>query len=265
MLASGLVFRLRVYRFHFTATESVYFPPGKAGNVLRGALGTVHSVIDGARPSGLAHPPGAFVLRAAHLDGMRLTVGEDFHFDLNVFLPDARLIDTLNGRMTEWASTGLGPRRGRADLRRSDYREVRIPLTTGAPISNCSLLFRTPTDLKGNSSRDEIPFGVLFARVRDRVATLSSLYGEGVPAVDYQAMGERAAAVRTVSSNLIYQEVFRRSSRTGAVHSIGGIVGDTAYAGDLTEFHPWLCAAQWTGIGRHTVWGNGALEILHAE
>lgn len=272
MLASGLVLRLRAYRFRFKAIESVYFPPGKAGNVIRGALeiDQKDGVADGrslpyALPAGFSDPPGPFVLRAAHLDGKTFSPNDEFHIDLHVFDVSPSLIDTLHRTMEIWARTGLGPRRGLVEFLGSAHDVIEIPLAKGSPISKCSLRFRTPTDLKGNPSRSEIPFGILFARIRDRVSTLSSLYGEGPPALDFRALGERANAVRIVRSNLRWSGVSRRSSRTGAVHSIGGLTGLADYEGELTEFHPWLRAAWWTGVGRHTVWGNGAVEIVHAE
>ncbi len=132
-------------------------------------------------------------------------------------------------------------------------------------MSKCSLLFRTPTELKGNPSHNEVPFGVLFARVRDRVGILRSLYGEGPLPIDFHALSDRANLVRTVTCDLQYRDVWRRSSRTGAIHGIGGVEGSVDYEGDLTEFLPYLHAAWWTGVGRHTVWGNGVIEVAHAE
>jgi hypothetical protein len=110
-----------------------------------------------------------------------------------------------------------------------------------------------------------MPFGVLFARVRDRISTLRSLYGEGPLPIDFQALADRAGLVRTVDCDLQYQDVPRRSSRTAAVHGIGGVTGRVDYEGDLTEFLPYLRAAGWTGVGRHTVWGNGVIEVVAAE
>ena len=67
--------------------------------------------------------------------------------------------------------------------------------------------------------------------------------------------------MRTVSCDLQYHEVSRRSSRTGAVHGIGGFTGTMEYEGEVAEFLPYLRAAWWTGAGRHTVWGNGVIEV----
>jgi hypothetical protein len=265
-----LIFRLCRCHFHFRATESVYFPPGKAGNILRGALGTILRFEDlasaeAARPSGLADPPKPFVFRAAHLDGKRFAPDQIFSLDVNIFDLRGPLFGILTRAFSEWARTGLGPRRGTVDLVNSTEEDITVDLESGQKVSKCSLLFHTPTELKGNPSRGEMPFGVLFARVRDRVATLANLYGEGPLQVDFQGLSGRADLVRTIRSELRYQDVQRQSSRTGVVHGIGGVTGRVDYEGDLTEFVPWLRAAWWTGVGRHTVWGNGAVEVADVE
>jgi hypothetical protein len=263
-----LIFRLRAYHFHFRALESVYFPPGKAGNVLRGALGTVAPAPESGRPSGLAEPPRPFVLRAANLDGKRFAPGETFSLDINVFDPLNPLGDTFADIFSKWARTGLGPRRGRVDFLGSEDDAVAVDLAGEAAVSKCSLcslLFRTPTELKGLAAPDQMSFGVLFARVRDRISTLRSLYGEGPLPIDFRTLADRAGLVRTLHCDLQYRDVWRRSSRTGVVHGIGGFTGQVDYEGELTEFLPYLRAAWWTGVGRHTVWGNGVMEIVHAE
>ena len=53
----------------------------------------------------------------------------------------------------------------------------------------------------------------------------------------------------------------RFSTRTGQAHPLGGFIGEAEYHGDLAEFMPWLEAARWTGVGRQTVWGKGAINI----
>jgi hypothetical protein len=79
--------------------------------------------------------------------------------------------------------------------------------------------------------------------------------------VDYRALGERARAVTTTAIRIEHVDIERRSSRTGQRHGLGGFIGEADYAGDLGEFLPWLKVAEWTGAGRLTVWGNGALLV----
>jgi hypothetical protein len=242
----------------------VYFPPDKAGNVLRGALGISPGFADMAAPR-------PFVLRAAKLDGQRFAPGETFSIDVNVFDLRGQSMEMLAGAFSEWGRTGLGPRRGRVELTGVEDEAIAIDLAGGDEASKCSLQFCTPTELKGNASSNsgnsgnEMPFGILFARLRNRIGALYNLYGEGAMPVDFPEMPARARLIRTVRCDLQYREVWRRSSRTGAVHGIGGVTGRVDYEGELTEFLPWLRAAWWTGVGRHTVWGNGAVEVVHAE
>ena len=74
-------------------------------------------------------------------------------------------------------------------------------------------------------------------------------------------MGQRAAEVKMTSSRVEQVEFERRSSRTGQRYGLGGFVGEAEYEGQLAEFVPWLEAAEWAGVGRLTVWGNGRLKI----
>jgi hypothetical protein len=262
-----LIFRLRAHRFEFRAIDSVYFPPGKAGNVVRGALGTIPIDLQAKLPSGLAEPPKPFVLRASHLDGRRFGPGDTFSLDVNIFDVRTPVLERIEEMFSQLALTGLGPRRGRVELLRPIITTtVEVDLLASEPCRRIAVLFRTPTELKGTpshaSSHADMPFGILFGRIRDRIGTLRSLYGEGPLPVDFKALSNRADLVRTVACDLQYRDMSRRSSRTGAVHGIGGFTGMAEYEGDVAEFVPWLRAAGWTGAGRYTVWGNGVIEVV---
>lgn len=126
-----------------------------------------------------------------------------------------------------------------------------------------TLRFATPTELKGGGAiQREAPFALVAARARDRIAQLSALYGQGPLALDFRGLAERAARVATVGSTLAWKRFERTSSRTHQTHPIGGFVGEACYRGCVGEFIPLLEAAYWTGIGRHTVWGMGVMEIV---
>lgn len=143
-------------RFQFTARESLFFPAGKAANILRGALGTIFrriacvpgcrgvSLCDSAAscsyarifepgayagreewsPSGLADWPRPFVFRARHLDGHTIAAGECFHFDLHVFTPERDVLAYFIRTFAALAQEGLGPRRGKAELQRVDRLSI---------------------------------------------------------------------------------------------------------------------------------------------
>jgi hypothetical protein len=254
-------------RLEFTAREPLYFPPGKAANTLRGALGTVLDAsifaprASGEGPSGLADPPRPFVFRARHLDGYEIQPGEAFHFDLNVFFREPKIFIDAFAALAE---QGIGPGRGKAHLERVAGAEpVSIDLSPGpADIRNIRVEFLTPAELKhAGEIASEPEFPILFARIRDRVSTLRSLYGAGALEIDFREIGDRAAAIRMVRSEMQRAETRRRSSRTGQTHGIGGFTGFAEYEGDLDEFLPWLEAGRWTGVGRQAVWGKGEIRL----
>jgi len=260
-----VTFEFFALRFLFRAEDSVRFPPGKAGNVLRGAFGTLfrrHPDYErffepaGPGPSGLKDRPRPFVFRAAHLDGRTFGPGDPFHFDVNVFSVET---DPFVSVFAELARQGLGPGRGRAELLSAEKTQVSIPLEPEPGVGRIAVAFLTPTELKGPTPDPE--FATLFARARDRVSTLRALYGPGPLAIDFRAMGDRARAVRMTRCRVRHEEVERRSSKTGHVHSLGGFTGEADYQGELAEFLPILRAAAWTGVGRHTVWGNGQIAV----
>jgi hypothetical protein len=296
-----LQFRFYPFRFHFRALDSIHFPAGQSSNILRGAFGTIFRRIaclpecPGARtcqrrqtcpyalifepggepraqgrgPSGLADRPRPFVFRANHLDGRIIGGAVEFYFDLNLF--DLRGEDTIGcftRSFEELAQEGLGPRRGRAELISVEHRNgttepLALSLDPPAePVGRVRVRFLTPTELKsGNELAERPEFGILAARVRDRVATLAELYGQEALDIDFRGFGERARQVKMTRCQTAQVAAKRRSSRTGQVHSIGGFTGEAEYQGDLAEFVPYLQAAAWTGVGRQTVWGKGQLEI----
>jgi len=291
-------FSLVAYRCTFEALEAVSFAPGTAGNAFRGAFGALFRRVAGAPvyasffepssasgPSGLANAPRPFVIRAAALEGREIPAGGQFSIDVHVFDLKEPALQYLVAAFTQLAREGIGSRRARVLLRGVHtvdrernpdacvYQDERLqegrpeplvlPLAPDAgPVSQVAVRFLTPTELKGAGGIVPEPaFGILFARVRDRISTLRRLYGEGALEIDFRSMAARAGRVRMTASRLEWESYRRRSSRTGQVHPLGGFTGEAWYEGDLAEFTPFLRAAYWTGVGRQTVWGKGAISI----
>jgi hypothetical protein len=224
-------------------------------------------------PSGLADWPRPYLFRASHLDGLTVSAADRFYFDLHVFDLREPVLEPFREAILRWSQTGLGPRRGRVALEHVEQigldgrtREAPCRLNfdqpPGEPVDHVRLRFLTPTELKSGGAEVERPeFPILFARLRDRISTLRTLYGVGPLEIDFQGIGERARA-RLERWEHTQHEIVRRSSRTGQVHPLGGFTGIADYAGDLAEFLPWLRAARWVGVGRHTAWGNGDVRVV---
>jgi len=243
--ASGW-FELYPLRFRYAALHLREFSP----NTVRGAFGSALRRIDpdsyrrwfvpvGGGPSGLADPPRPFVFR---LRGP-LDAG------LNVFVTREPAVELFTRVMAE---LGTIESVDGTDL-------LRLPLAASCDsVPRIRVRFMTPTELKG-AERPE--FGMLMARVRDRISTLRALYGAGPLEIDFKALGERAGRVAMSRCELVLVAAERVSRRTGQRHSIGGFTGVAEYEGEIAEFLPYLEIARWTGVGRQTVWGKGEIAF----
>ncbi len=240
----------------------------------------------GAGPSGLADWPRPFVFRAGHLDGTTAHAGRSFHFDLNLVHTSEPIISYFVLSFSRLAHDGLGAQRGRAVLtqvRQLDEHghlgrtvfsieddRMLAPgpplefnlLPAAEPVSHIRVRFLAPTELKAAKKLAERPdFPVLFGRTRDRISMLRTLYQDGPLEIDFSGLGRLASAVAMRRCEVEWRSVVRRSSKTGQVHPIGGFIGEAEYEGRLEPFYPYLHLAQWTGVGRHTVWGKGAIAV----
>jgi CRISPR-associated endoribonuclease Cas6 len=294
------VFVFRTFRFEFKAQGPVFFPRGMAGNIFRGAFGQIFrrvcdELADGAYarifepqhasgPSGFANVPRPFVLRPQGLDQRSFRAGDLFYLDVHLFDLDERLLTYFVQTFLHLAQEGLGP--GRVPVELTAVQSLTLERRLGGTVWNqaagygllppplqidlhpvCEAAerlrveFRTPTELKSESSISEVPeFAILFRRVRDRISALSSFYGQSLE-FDFKSMGKRSQAVRLTGYQTQWERAERRSSRTGQQHSLNGFVGWAEYEGDLREFTPWLQTGYWSGVGRQTVWGKGEIII----
>jgi hypothetical protein len=229
-------------------------------NFLRGALGkALHDPDPEAYrrwfaprsdegPSGLRDAPRAFVIRAAD---QSVGAGARFEFDFHLF--DIR--------------DGAVERAVRAIARFADIESVegtdllRLSIDSSSSASRVRVCFVTPTELKG---AEQPEFSILFARLRDRISTLRELYQDGPLEIDFKAMAERAAKIRMTRCDIEHAHAERTSRSTGCTHSLGGFIGVAEYEGELGEFLPYLEIGRYTGVGRQTVWGKGAIHAVVA-
>jgi hypothetical protein len=220
------------------------------------------------------------------LDGSTVRQGEAFHFDVHIFDVRDPALAYFVLAFAQLAREGLGPGRARADMAAVDQLdqsgvtvarvfdgervhmgELSAPIAVDmseapARVEQVHVRFVTPTELKSGHQVAERPeFGILFSRLRDRISTLRTLYGDGPLELDFRAIGERAAEVRIVRCELQRTAVDRLSTRTGQRHFLGGFVGEVEYEGNLGEFMPYLRLGSWVGVGRQTVWGKGCVTV----
>ena len=233
-------FGLFVAQLRLVARSPISFSAHGAANLIRGQFG--RELFEGrpelyqhlfapasAGPSGLKDPPRPYVLRTRSLDGCSFRAGEEVPFTVHLF--DHAWVEAERVIL-----------------------DLRPPART---VSRVRVEFLTPTELKGGEGAD---FGVLFARLRDRISSLRALYGEGPLEIDFRGMGQRAREVKMIGQSIEHVDRNRTSRATGDTHPISGFIGEAIYEGELGEFVPYLEAGFWTGVGRQTVWGKGEIR-----
>ena len=157
-----------------------------------------------------------------------------------------------------------------------DYVQARLAQLSTFD-SRLSTLFLTPTYLKSEGQAVRQPeFHHLFKRVRDRLNALSTFYGPGPIDADFKGLGKAAEKIRTVKSDVHWQERSRRSSKTGQRHELSGFTGECVYEFPNQEFGisnlesgisnlellKWLICGELLHAGRHTAWGNGRYALI---
>lgn len=179
---------------------------------------------------------------------MELAAGDRYGIGFHLFETGEPLIQAIRDALAQGLAAEC------SDMECADLRLSLAP--PEAPVSRVRVRFLTPAELKPAGPPE---FGVLFARIRDRVSTLRALYGAGPLKIDFQALGGRAAEIRMSRCALQQVEAERVSGSTHQRHSLGGFIGEADYEGELGEFIPYLEVARWTGVGRQTVWGKGEI------
>jgi hypothetical protein len=286
-------FRVLPAKVHFEARDEICLPAGDETNVFRGALGLAlrnaccesgcpgvpacprASECPYARffeprwpegPSGYRNAPRPFILRWAGPCGGRLAPGTRFSASLNLFDVQAPPLRQLEDAFRNIAGCGIGPGRGKALFESIEQQPVLcLPLCGPEAAGRVTIRFATPTELKsGGTVCSEPEFPVLIERLAERVGTLGRLYQDW-PAWDYRDLLDVSHSVRLLDWEWSYRNRYRRSSRTGLAHPLGGFTGTATYEGPIGIFLPLLEIAHWTGLGRQTVWGKGELRVENVE
>lgn len=185
------------------------------------------------------------------------------------------------------ADAGLGPRRAPFELEAVDacaadgrtpvYLATRTALRADAPrlraadllrpgdLARTSLVLRllTPLELKDDARRVErAHFGPLVRRLRDRAAALAAFFGDAPLELDFRGLAEQADSVRLVADRTRRVEVRRTSTRTGARHDVGGLLGEARYEGAaIGALMPLVRLGELIHVGRHAAFGNGRIEV----
>jgi hypothetical protein len=274
------------------------WPPGECGRCLLKNTCAYPYIFETAPPPGaeklrgLDQIPRPYVIEPPTAGRALYQPGERLDFGLVLV---GRALDYLPYfifAFRELGNAGLGPGRGQYELAEVDAEETggprrifsaaegvlhasphRVTSTDLAAPSNGSspprrlgVHFLTPARIQSEGAmRQEVSFQELIRALLRRLSSLCYFHcGHELP-VDFKALIERAASVRTATSTLHWQNQKRFSGRQEQWIEMSGVVGRVEYeapAGDdLRPFLPLLAAGEWVHVGKGTVMGLGRYQL----
>ena len=212
--------------------------------------------------------------------------GEELAFDLILIGKAIDYLPYFAYTFIHMGKTGLGKGRGKFFLKRIDtidldgtsielyqagdeiLRNESAHINCGLiiercpPAQRCTLRFLTRLELKEKRKYPEINFSILFRRLLARIATLAHLHcGIDCTGIDFSGLSRAADSIKTVSSNLVWENAVRYSNRQRRRMPFGGLLGEITFEGDLAPFWPYILLGEWVHVGKKTSFGLGRYEL----
>jgi hypothetical protein len=128
--------------------------------------------------------------------------------------------------------------------------------------SQIEIEFLTPFRVRFDGKiTDDIKFHVLFRNLMRRVSSLLYFHCGSEMECDYKAYIEDAEKVDTVSNKLRWFDWERYSTRQKQKMTLGGVLGNVKYEGNLDQFMPFLRLGKHIHAGKGTSFGLGQYQI----
>ena len=131
-----------------------------------------------------------------------------------------------------------------------------------APISQITVIFKTPTRIKGTGSFSRaISFKILIQTLLTRITALAYNYGRQAHYLNFRELVNLAGEIRIIDQQ--EPPEFRSKTADEKKHSyLGGYVGQITYQGNLTPFWPWLKVAEIIHLGKNCTFGLGKIHAI---
>ena len=222
-----------------------------------------------------------------HDTGTSLSSGESYHLPFLLFGKANALLSVVILAMARAAAAGLGRCRGRMRLMKvfqnfpDTGRRVEVfvhggglqppapwlPAIPAAPQDADPVLeFVTPLRLTIrkrvlNPRRFENAHPLVMNLIR-RTSLLCAFHEGKTLELDFKALKNSAQRIRMRDKDLIWQDQFRYSSRTGKRVPLGGVMGRLALdISEAEDIWPFLWLGQWLHAGKGAVFGMGRYSL----
>ncbi|MEW6609846.1 MAG: CRISPR system precrRNA processing endoribonuclease RAMP protein Cas6 [bacterium] len=131
------------------------------------------------------------------------------------------------------------------------------------PDNELTIEFITPCRMKYNARLCNSPeFHILIQNLLARISSLVYFHCNEEINFDFKGLIEEAKQVRIKERHIGWYDWERYSARQDTRMKLGGIIGQVTYAGNLTNFLPFIALGRYLHIGKGTTFGLGKYEIV---
>jgi len=219
--------------------------------------------------------PRPFVLVADDGPNEYVEPGQTAGFLVRLFGNVIELRPYVEVVFSELIHRGFGPKRVPCEVKvvpsAARARSLSLNFSDfGLPTKDLEVSFLTPVALKDRGSEVRVgsqAFGPLVKRTRDRLSALYHFYSTAqmdqkteLP-WDFVGLGKAAESIVCVQDKTHWFEQFRRSSRTGQRHELGGIVGRAIYRDVPQTLAQLLQLGTVVHVGKHAAFGLGRIAV----
>ena len=108
---------------------------------------------------------------------------------------------------------------------------------------------------------EDLEFHIIFRSLLRRISSLSQFHCGTRLDLDFKSLVARAETIKTSNKQLRWYDWERYSRRQDARMKLGGVLGEIACEGHLTEFMPFITLGQWINVGKGTSFGLGQYKL----
>ncbi len=128
--------------------------------------------------------------------------------------------------------------------------------------STITVSLRTPLRIRFDGQiTDSLEFHVLLRNLLRRISSLSYFHCGKKLDMDFRGLIEKSRAVRQMASDVRWYDWKRYSTRQEEWMSLGGILGNVLYEGDMADFMTLLRLGEYVHVGKGTSFGLGKYDI----
>jgi len=106
-----------------------------------------------------------------------------------------------------------------------------------------------------------ISFEIIMRNLLRRIQLLTALYCGGPERVDFKDLIALAAGVKSMVSDIHWEQQVRYSYRQDKTIGLGGVMGTLRFKGNIEPFMPYLKLGEYLHVGKSTAYGLGKFTV----